>query len=411
MKKRLLSLALCLCMSAVFVTGCSSEDKTEDTNKNKTEENGLIDVNDDNAEALHKILMERTGNAALEHAKISDYSSLQLEVEDEIVVTDELFQEELDYLLEEYPFAFSGQAVSGDTVNIDFVGYIDGTEFEGGAATGADVLLEGTGGMIPGFVDQIVGMNVGETKMIDVTFPEEYKDSNGNIIEEVAGKPAQFKITLNYMQKGDGTIPELTEQWVAAYLKAVGGTVTDASVEGFKSYYRSYLEDSAKQIRKNNVDTALERKLIDLVELKDVPEDQMTYYGEMVKTGIENDITSSYNMSMDSYLEYIGMSDEEYAERLEEITEETIKGRYAVICIGEKEGLLPTEEEYTALLQSYADNYAITLDEFRSTYQEAYQLDIYFEAYTNKVMEKLLEKAVITAPAGDEASGGAVAAE
>lgn len=390
MKKKLLSLALCVCMSATLATGCSKDKESEDTETgSKTED--LISVDDDNAEALHKILMKQTGDAALANATIADYAFLELEVEDKIEITDEVFQEELDYLLESYAYVFSGQAVSGDTVNIDYEGSMNGELFEGGSDTGFDLEL-GSGVFIPGFEEQLVGMNVGETKTIDVTFPAEYQNT------DYAGKPAQFKVTANYIMKNDGTKAELTEQWIAAYLNAVGGTVTDASVDGFKDYLRTDLEAQAEEIRTSNVSTALEAKLIEILELKDIPEEQTSYYYDMVKTNIEANITSSYSMTIDEYLTELGMTEEEYKEEINTIATDMMKGRYAVILIAEQENLAPTEEEYTALLQEYADMNSMTLDEFRSGYQEQYQLDIYFEAYADKVMDRLLESAVISAP-------------
>lgn len=396
-------------MSVTMVTGCKKEDKKAETNK-KTEDK-TISVDDDNVEALHKILMEETGNAALKHATVSDYTAMQLEVEEQVEVTEEVLQSELDDLLKQYPYVFSGQAVSGDTINIDYTGYKEGETFQGGSDTGFDLML-GSGGFIPGFEEQLVGISVGETKTIDVTFPEEYPNQDGTINEELAGKPVQFKVTMNYMKKADGTIAELTEQWVAAYLNEVGGTVTDASVEGFKSYLKTQLEQQEAERRTNNVNMALMMKLMnELLELKDVPKEQTTYYTNYVKNNIEANIISSGG-TIEEYLSQIGMTKEEYEEEVKSMAEDTLKERYAIIYIGEKEKLLPTEEEYTAQLQEFADYNSMTLDEFRSSYQKSYQSDIYFIAYEKKVMEKLLETAVITPPqATSDVSGEALSTE
>ncbi|MCI8371088.1 MAG: hypothetical protein HFI75_01555 [Lachnospiraceae bacterium] len=405
MKKRVLSLALCFCMSAVLATGCATKGSSKKENES-TEEKDVISVDDDHAENLHKILMKKTGNEAMKHTNVTGYENMQLEVEDEVVITDEVFQENLNSLLKEYPYAFSGQAVSGDTVNIDYTGYMDGATFDGGSGTGFDLEI-GSGQFIPGFEDQLIGMNIGETKTIDVTFPQEYKNNTA-----LAGKPAQFKVTLNYLQKGDGTVSELTDQWVAAYLNKVGGTVTDATVNGFKDYYRSEMEKQSKQLREQNVQTALESKLLEITELKEVPTSQNDYYTDMVKTNIESNIVNNYQITMEEYLSQIGMTQEEYDAEIQSIAKDTMKGRYSIIYIAETEELIPTEADYTAVLQTYADNYSMSVEEFRSSYQKDYQLDIYFETYAKKVMDKLLETAVITPPQeGGAASGDAAEVE
>ena len=79
-------------------------------------------------------------------------------------------------------------AKNGDTVIIDFAGYLDGVQFEGGTATGFPLTL-GSGAFVPGFEDQVVGMKVGETRDINITFPEQY-------VPGLAGKDVVFKVTV-----------------------------------------------------------------------------------------------------------------------------------------------------------------------------------------------------------------------
>jgi len=81
----------------------------------------------------------------------------------------------------------------GDTVIIDFAGYLDGVQFEGGTASGFPLKL-GSGQFVPGFEDQLVGMKVGETRDINITFPEQY-------VEGLAGKAVVFKVTVQEIQK------------------------------------------------------------------------------------------------------------------------------------------------------------------------------------------------------------------
>lgn len=399
MKKRLLSLALCVCMSAATVTGCKSDEESKDSKKSESVSEDLIAIEDDNAEALHKILMERNGNDALANTTLADYSNIALEVEEQIVVTDEVFQEELDALLTEYAYTFTGEVASGQTVNIDYAGSLNGELFDGGSAEGYDLTI-GSGTFIDGFEEQLIGMSVGDTKTINVTFPEEYSST------ELAGQETQFVVTANAIALDEGK-SELTDQWVGFFLTMNGGILTDATVDAFSTYYRNYLEESAVSAREENELYAVADKLLELVSVsEDVPEKQLTFYNDMVNSSIETNINNNYQMTIEEYIEKAGMTQDEYDTQVEELADERMKYEFAIMYIGEKEGIAPTEEEYTEMLQSYADQSGITLEEFRSTYQESYQMELYFAAYEEKVLKKLLETAVIT-----DTTSSAVSAE
>ena len=96
-------------------------------------------------------------------------------------------------------------AQNGDIVNIDFVGTVDGVKFDGGEAEGFDLTL-GSGQFIPGFEDQVVGMNIGESKDVNVTFPENYQAEN------LKGKAAVFAVKLNKIQGKE--LPEVTDEFI-----------------------------------------------------------------------------------------------------------------------------------------------------------------------------------------------------
>lgn len=133
-------------------------------------------------------------------------------------------------------------AAEGDRINIDFEGSLDGELFDGGAAQGHDLVL-GSGSMIPGFEDGIVGMSAGEEKDITVTFPEDYQAEN------LAGKEAVFKITANKV--AEAVLPELNDEFFAKFGPKAEGE------EGFKTEIRTNMEremtQALKAKLKNNV--------------------------------------------------------------------------------------------------------------------------------------------------------------
>ena len=163
--------------------------------------------------------------------KIEKYTGLKIK-KYEYTVTDADVEAEVNKLLAKNakPVEVEGRACQlGDVVNIDFSGSVNGEKFAGGTAEGYDLEL-GSGSFIPGFEDQVVGMNIGEEKDITVTFPENYQ------AEELKGKEAVFAIKLHKITGKE--LPELTDE----YVKANAGAET---VEAYKAKTRERLEKAA----------------------------------------------------------------------------------------------------------------------------------------------------------------------
>lgn len=130
------------------------------------------------------------------------------------------------------------EAQDGDKVKMDFVGSVDGEEFEGGKADGFELQM-GSGRMIPGFEAGILGHKAGEAFEIDVTFPEEYHS------EELKGKAAKFAITLTEVQAAN--LPEVTDEFATLF------GITDGGVEGLKAEIRKNMTRELEQALKANV--------------------------------------------------------------------------------------------------------------------------------------------------------------
>jgi trigger factor len=146
-------------------------------------------------------------------------------------------------------------AESGDRVNINYTGSKDGEEFDGGKAEGSALVL-GSGQMIPGFEDGIVGMSAGEEKTIDVTFPEEYHS------EELKGATVQFAIKVNAVEVQE--LPELNEEFFAAY----------GVEEGGEEKFREEVTANMQRELKNAVTNKVKQQVMDALVAKhefDVP--------------------------------------------------------------------------------------------------------------------------------------------
>lgn len=129
-------------------------------------------------------------------------------------------------------------AQSGDRVNVDFVGKRDGEEFDGGSANGYTLQL-GSGNMIPGFEDGIVGMSAGDTKALSLTFPEDYQ------VEALKGAATEFTVTLNSVSEQQ--LPELDEGFFASF------GVTDGGMEKFRADVRDNMEREKERMVKTKV--------------------------------------------------------------------------------------------------------------------------------------------------------------
>lgn len=192
------------------------------------------------------------GVTALDYVTLpADYASIKVPAS-AVDVTDEDIQKQVDSLVSN--FATTSQVkdravADGDTVNIDYVGSIDGVEFSGGSTQGkgTDVTI-GTTQYIDDFLEQLVGHMPGETFDVNVTFPDDYSNA------DVAGKDATFSTTINYIS--EKSTPEVTDEWVSENLKSMyGWSTVDEMRDGIRqsletsnlaSYVQSYVLDNAQ---------------------------------------------------------------------------------------------------------------------------------------------------------------------
>ncbi len=238
-------------------------------------------------------------------------------------------------------------AADGDIVNIDYVGTMDGVEFEGGTDEDTDLEL-GSGAMIDGFEAGIVGMVAGETKTIDVTFPEDYD------AEELAGKPAQFAITLNKVYD-----PEALHAAVRAEMEEANA----ASEEAVKNQY---------------LWTAI------------VNGANVTAYPEKAVKKLADDFYDYYNAIYYQYQQY-GLTLENFGITKESCLEDarnTFKEEMTLYAIVKANGYTVSEEEYEAKIEALvaeinetaAEGQEITAEQYKKNYsRQSVETKIYYE--------------------------------
>lgn len=242
-------------------------------------------------------------------------------------------------------------AASGDTVNIDYSGSVDGVVFTGGTAQGYDLTL-GSGTFIDGFEDQIVGHTSGESFTITVTFPEGYSDSTdaqGNTVA-LSGKEAEFAVTLNYIS--ESVVPELTDEWVDTSFGESDGLHT---VEELRAYFAELLyEDNLKNylieylVTNSAFAAELPKALTDyqVNQCLNYYYTMASYYGYELDDFVQN--VMGYT-SADAMLAQMDSNIDTYS-----------KEALIYQAVAEQLGVAPTQEQidtYSAYTETYGANY------------------------------------------------------
>ena len=274
-----------------------------------------------------------------------------------------------------------GAAENGDTVDIDFEGFVDGKAFEGGKAEHYSLVL-GSGSFIPGFEDQVVGHSAGEE--FDVKFPEEYGAA------ELAGKDATFKIKLHEVKYKE--LPALDDD----FAKDVSEYDT-----------LDELKDSIRNNIKTNLDKQAEQKvendLMDQViaNMKaDIPDAMVDSRIDELVQDFEYRI-SQQGLKLADYLKYMGMNIEQFRAQFKEQADKQVKMRLAMEAIVAKEGITASDEEFEEEVKRIADAYKMEADKVKSIVDAA---AVKADLAINKAIDFVKEKAnVVTAEPKEEA--------
>ncbi len=285
------------------------------------------------------------------------------------------------------------KAKKGNIATIDFEGFLDGVPFEGGKGENYDLEL-GSGNFIPGFEEQVIGHKAGEEFDIDVTFPEEYG------AEDLAGKAVVFKIKLHKVSKKE--LPAYDEEFV----KDLGfDTIED---------YEKNVEDEIKARKTAAADREFENKVLDALIDNVVAEIPSV----MIEKEIDNQINefsyrlSSQGMSVDMYLQYLGMDMAGLRDSYKDGAEKQIKLRLALEKITELEKIEVSDEDVELELKTYADAYNMPIEKVKSLVAVE---DVKADLACRKAMDIVKETAVAgakkKAPAKTEAADDAEKAE
>lgn len=280
-----------------------------------------------------------------ENVKITQYKEIEVDaVAKPEEVTDEAVDARIQATLESNTetSAVTDRAVqTGDTANIDFVGKIDGEEFEGGSSKGYDLAI-GSGSFIAGFEDSIIGHNIGETFDWNGSFPEDY----GNA--DYAGKDVVFTITVNSISQS--TVPELTDDFVKSVSEK------SKNVKEYKAEIKKQLEKEGKANYQSQLNSQVIQKVLENSEVSEYPEDEVE---KLCNDTIEQSkmIAEYLDMEYEDYLQQNGFTVEEYEKQVEKDVKEYLKQDIVIKAIAEKEKINMTDEMYEKQLKKMVETY------------------------------------------------------
>ena len=250
--------------------------------------------------------------------------------------------------------------VEGDTVNLDYAGTVDGVAFAGGTAQDQTLKI-GSGSFIPGFEEQMVGMNIGEEKDLQVTFPEKYH------AEELAGKAAVFHVKVNSITETQ--LPALDDD----FAKDISEFDT---LDEYKADIRAKLEAAAAERDNNNFTNAVIEKVLDNAEVM-IPEAMIERQIDSMMRDFEYRLMGN-GLKLDDFIKYTGSDMQAFRENYRGQAIKSVKAHLVLEAIEKAEAIDATEEQIDKQLEAFAAQTGKTVEEFKASLSES---DIeYFKA-------------------------------
>lgn len=264
----------------------------------------------------------------------------------------------------------------GDTVIIDFDGYVDGKQFEGGYAEDYTLVL-GSHSFIDNFEDQLVGKNLGEDVEVNVTFPEEYH------VDELKGKPALFKVKIKEIQKKE--LPELDDDFVQDVSDFDTLDEYKADVE------KKILENKENQIKREQEDQIIE-KIIENAQME-IPQQMIAAQTRQMTQEFAQRLQSQ-GLSLEQYMQFTGLTPQKMMEDLEPQALKRIQSRLVLEAVVAAENIEASDEEIDKELENMASMYQMEIDKLKELIGDDEKKQIGMDLAVQKAVEFVVKEAV-----------------
>ena len=312
-----------------------------------------------------------------EYVKLGQYTGLVVPVE-EVSVTDDEVSKKIDSILaEKITYEEVDRAAEmADVVNIDYVGRYaaDGSEFAGGSASGVELEL-GSGQLVKGFEEGLVGVSAGETIELPLTFPEDYKNTL------MAGVEVIFTVTVNKVT--EPITPVLDEAFVKE----------NSDVETVDEY-RRMIYDQLLAAKKAEAEASREDKawsmVVESTEILGYPESELAKQLENVRADLSAYYGMEYEELVKAYTSYAGITEEKFGEMVDQQAKYELEYKMITYVIAEKEGIAWTQEEYDEqVTRILANSGALSVESFETTYKIDFE-----DTYKNRIIDSILHNKV-----------------
>ena len=273
---------------------------------------------------------------------------------------------------------------NGDIVNLDYAGSVDGVAFEGGTAQGQSLTI-GSGMFIPGFEEQMVGMNIGEERDLSVKFPEQYH------ADSLAGKDAVFHVKVNGIQTK--VRPELDDDFAADVSEF-------DTFEAYKANIVADLEKNAADRAEANLEYSLVQKVVDAADC-DIPDAMIQ--DEITTMLREMEMRMIYQgIRFEDYLKYTGQTLDQVRENYKPEAANRVKTQLVLEAVAKAENIVPTDEDVDEAIADQAKRVNRDVEEFKASLSEQQKEYLKETAGIKKVIDFLKANAVITEKAAEE---------
>lgn len=394
--KKIMMAVTAVSLSALMLSGCGKDAGTQESAvsaESAAEENSAAAETETQKEYPQEAYMDNLNVS--DYVELGDYLGVEVSVEAPYVE-----DAQVDSYIEnvrsnnKIKNEVTNRAVKdGDVTDISYVGKKDGVAFDGGTADNYELTI-GSGNFIDGFEDGVIGMKTGETKDLNLTFPEAYQNA------DLAGAEVVFTVTLNKIYEEE--LPEMNDEFVAGL-----GVEDVATVEEYRQYVYDNLFKTAQAQHDMEVESAILKVVRGNADIKSVP-DAMTerYYDRLVSNLTYQ--AGMYGFDLESFMLYgYGMTTEQYEEEMKVSAQEAAEQVMVLQAIAEKEGMTVSDEDMEADIEAKAGNYGY---ESADAYKEALGSEIRgYREYmmTEKMTAYLVENAKVheTEPAAETESG------
>ena len=319
-------------------------------------------------------LTDLTGNLNLDKlVTLGEYKGLKL-TKEITEVRDEDIDDAVADALENTYVEVDRPAENGDTVNLDYVGTMEGEEFEGGSDTGFDLQL-GSHSFIDGFEDGLVGAKKGDVVTLDLTFPKNYT-------EELSGKAVQFKVTVNKVQT---TSKEISEEWVKANTEF-------ESVEDYRRDIRVKLETQNNTDAEDTMEGEAWKMVLENSEVNEYPE-EVVQYGRYYYDQLLKSYCQQSGITLEQYMEAKNMTADDYKE-MQTAYAQSMAGQLLIMAAIEKaEGISAEDQQYQESLKELIEASGVDEDTFFSYYE---RFSVEQSLMLERINKIIVDNAVVT---------------